>query len=118
MIYLKDRKCHTGRHCIIVFSANISTGSFPTGAASQPSARAEAGQTNVVIERVKTREIEAAIRTKITSDNPQLSVDKLESDVRQACAGCLLTFANRLRINAEKRLNLTLSLGPANYKVG
>ena len=79
--------------------------------------QADAGQTNVVIDRVKTREIEAAIQRKITSGNPQQSVDKLESDVRQACGGCLLTFANRLRSNAEKRLNLTLSLGPGSYKV-
>ena len=79
--------------------------------------RAEVGQTNVIIDRVRTRDIEAAIQTKITSEHPQQSVNKLENDVRQACGGCLLTFANRLRSNAEKRLNLTLSLGPGNYKV-
>ena len=28
----------------------------------------------------------------------------------------MLTFANRLKFNAEKRINLTLSLGPGNYK--
>ena len=79
--------------------------------------RAEAGQTNVIIDRVKTRDIEAAIPRRITSQNPQQSVNKLENDVRQACGGCLLTFANRLKFNAEKRINLTLSLGPGNYKV-
>ena len=71
----------------------------------------------MVIDRVKSRDIEAAIQTKIISGDPQQSVNKLENDVRQACAGCLLTFANRLRPNAEKRLNLTLSLGPGNYQV-
>ena len=70
-----------------------------------------------MIDRVKTREIESAIPMKINSVNPQESVIKLENDVRQACVGCLLTFANRLRPNAEKRLNLTLSLGPGDYKV-
>ena len=70
-----------------------------------------------MIDRVKTRDVEAAIQTKIISGDPQQSVNKLENDVRQACGGCLLTFANRLRLNAEKRLNLTLSLGPGNYKV-
>ncbi|XP_028406870.1 zinc finger FYVE domain-containing protein 16-like [Dendronephthya gigantea] len=88
----------------------------PSAAPSQPTVRTEVGQTNVVIERVKTRDIEAAIQTKIISDNPQQTVDSLENDVRQACAGCLLTFANRLKPGTEKRLNLTLELDCGNYK--
>ena len=79
--------------------------------------RSEVGRTNVMIDRVKTRDIEAAIKTKINSDKPQQAVDKLENDVRQACAGCLLTFANRMKPNAEKRLNLTLALSCGNYQV-
>lgn len=96
---------------------HLRLGQFPPNVTSQPARQVEAGQTNVMIDRVKTRDVEAAVRTKISSEDPQKSVEKLESDVRQACAGCLLTFANRLRPNAEKRLNLTLLLGPGYHKV-
>lgn len=91
---------------------------FLTGYASTPSPsppRNVGGQTNVIIDRVKTRDTEIAIEEKIVG-NPDQAVRKLENDVRQACAGSLVTFANRLLPNAEKRLNLTLSISPG-YKV-
>ncbi|XP_046853989.1 uncharacterized protein LOC124447134 isoform X2 [Xenia sp. Carnegie-2017] len=92
---------------------------YSTAVQTQSAVRTEAGQTNVIIDRVKTREIEAAIMKKLISSsdcNPQEIVNQLETNVRQACGTSLLTFANRLKIHAEKRLNITLSLGPGNFK--
>ena len=69
----------------------------------------------MIIDRVKSRETEMAIRQKIIG-NPEEVVRKLENDVRQACVGSLLTFANRLLPNAKKNLNISLCLRPG-YKV-